>query len=398
MAFNIGRIPAIFISSTCYDLSQVRNDLKHYIEEQLGFEALLSEFNSFPLDSNIGNIENCLRVVRERADILVLIIGGRYGYIADSGKSVTNLEYINAKAKGIPIYVFVKKEILNMLKIWKDNPNADFSSIVDSTMLFDFVETLRAKENIWVYGFENAQDIISSLKRQIGYLFHDCLKLKQQIQTLKISPKVMELEGEALKIVLEQPNGWEYKLFGQVFKSELAKSYDLKRDLIYGISFGNTMELHKVDEILKWMISKCNELLTIVGFLGTLINEALPIAFGNPGEPGDTDYILYVAERMGATYENIIKWGLGFKAVIVEDDWKKIVAALFKACSTPIADLENYCESYNQELCKIDLLSEHNVEPITLNLTFTLRAPDLSDYYHEMDNMRNKYNLDLLLD
>ena len=51
------------------------------------------------------------------------------------------------------------------MEIWKSNPNADFSSVVDSNKVFEFIDSLRNKENIWVYEFEFAQDIILTLKR-----------------------------------------------------------------------------------------------------------------------------------------------------------------------------------------------------------------------------------------
>lgn len=53
-------------------------------------------------------MNNCLRVVEHRADILVLIVGGRYGNVADyTDKSITNLEYLRAKSKEIPAYAFI---------------------------------------------------------------------------------------------------------------------------------------------------------------------------------------------------------------------------------------------------------------------------------------------------
>lgn len=178
---ELGRTPAVFVSSTCYDLKQIRNDIRDFISDHLGYEAILSEFDSFPLEPEITAVENCIRAVKQRADIFCLIIGGRYGSIANSGKSITNLEYINAKAKGIPIYVFVEKSILTILPVWEKNRDADFSDVVDNSKLFEFVSELRGKENIWVYGFENAQDIIRALRRQLGYLFYDSIKIRGKI-------------------------------------------------------------------------------------------------------------------------------------------------------------------------------------------------------------------------
>jgi len=64
----------IFVNSTCYDLAQVRTDLKYFIED-LGHNPILSEEHDFPIDPNKENIENCINAVREKADIFILIIG-----------------------------------------------------------------------------------------------------------------------------------------------------------------------------------------------------------------------------------------------------------------------------------------------------------------------------------
>ena len=93
---------------------------------------MLSEYSTFPLDPNIGTLNNCLQVVDERADIFILVVGCRYGSVTETGRSITNMEYLKAKAKGIPIYAFVDKKILSVLSLWKDNPNADFRSTVDT--------------------------------------------------------------------------------------------------------------------------------------------------------------------------------------------------------------------------------------------------------------------------
>lgn len=64
------RKPSIFVSSTCYDLKQIRRDIREFIEADLGYEAILSEYDSFPIDPDKDTINNCLRVVEQRADIL----------------------------------------------------------------------------------------------------------------------------------------------------------------------------------------------------------------------------------------------------------------------------------------------------------------------------------------
>ena len=73
--------PTVMVSSTFYDLKQIVGaDLAlAFISDELGYSALLSELPSFPVDPDLDTIENCRRRVERNADILVLVVGGRYG-------------------------------------------------------------------------------------------------------------------------------------------------------------------------------------------------------------------------------------------------------------------------------------------------------------------------------
>src|SRR5580692_2391021 len=145
-----GYAPSVFVSSTCFDLNQIRADLRGFLSD-MGFDPILSEAPAFPVNPHISPVENCLRAVKEKADIFLLIIGARYGSENESGKSITNLEYLEAKAKGIPVYVFVLKQILHLLPIWRVNPNANYTNVVDTPKVFEFLDTLRSSQNHWVF-------------------------------------------------------------------------------------------------------------------------------------------------------------------------------------------------------------------------------------------------------
>ena len=53
--------PSVMVSSTFYDLRQIRTDLSVFISDNLGYIPLLSEFPSFPVDPDVDTIENCRR-------------------------------------------------------------------------------------------------------------------------------------------------------------------------------------------------------------------------------------------------------------------------------------------------------------------------------------------------
>lgn len=187
-----GYPPSVFVSSTCYDLNQVRADIKRFLEN-MGLDPILSESPAFPVSPQTSPVENCLQAVKQRADIFVLIVGARYGSQNESGKSITNLEYLEAKAKGVPVYVFVLKQILNVLPVWKKNLQANYEGTVDTPKLFEFVEVLRNSKDHWVFEFDEAQHIMDTLRRQLAYLFMEGLVLREKVKDLQLSPALTRL-------------------------------------------------------------------------------------------------------------------------------------------------------------------------------------------------------------
>lgn len=378
-----GKVPTVFLSSTCYDLRQIRTDLKDFFEKDLGFDILVSEFNSFPVIPNANTIDSCTQAVKEYADVLILIVGGRYGYITETGKSITNLEYITAKEKHIPIYVFIDKSVMNMINLWKDNPNMDFNSVVDSTKVFEFIDTLRNKENIWVYGFEHAQEIISTLRKQLAHLFLKMLKLKNQVDNANITTYLQSLKGESLRLLIEQPFAWEHKIFGQICEDGIRKLEDLKRDYKYGISLEKSRKLTDFEEILKWIEEKNNDFIIMMDNISDLVNVRLPEALNEVGMPADIEYVVYVARKIIDLYEKALKIGIEVKFIVVDEEFKGLLEYLIDSCDIVLKALENFCNDYQE---KIKNLKEGDKGTIQIELT--IEAPNLEKFYTSLDKIQ----------
>ena len=190
----------IFISSTCYDLSQIRTDLEISIFD-LGHTPILSESPNFFINPNNNTIENCIENINKSADVLILIIGNRYGHILSTGQSITNIEYITAKNKGIPIYVFISKQIINLLPTYLQNKDGNYLGIVDTTAIFDFANEIRNSSGLWTFDFEKFQDIIYVLKNQLSYLFKESLSLRNKFQEFSDYDFHAKLSTKALRII-----------------------------------------------------------------------------------------------------------------------------------------------------------------------------------------------------
>ncbi|MGA2588182.1 MAG: DUF4062 domain-containing protein [Candidatus Aminicenantales bacterium] len=379
----ISRQPSVFVSSTCYDLAQVRNDLRLFFES-LGMLPVLSEFPSFPVDPSLDAVGNCLAGVKERADIFILVVGGRYGSVAGGGKSITNLEYLEAKAKGIPRYVFVQKPILNTLPIWRKNPTGDFSGLVDSPSLFEFVESLRDPKENWIFPFESAQDIIEILRIQLAYLFMDSLAVRLKVLGSGLSDALADLSGAALMIAVQKLFAWEYILFSQVLLDEVSKLASVKKDLEYGLVLGRAVRLTEFHLVVDWVQGKLGELGAFAKSANKLVNTALPEALGAPGEPGDPDAIVYVARRLGEVYRRILEWTAEFKRTQVKEEFIHLLEIIARASANMIQEIETFSIDLRRRIGETVRRYEETKAPQSLEMTLTLTCPDLGDLGPEL--------------
>ena len=275
MTNNITRKPTVFVSSTCYDLNSVRKEIKDFFEQQLGYETILSEYMEFPISPERDTFENCVDNVDTKADIFILIVGTRYGHVMeDKKKSITNIEYLHAKAKGIPIYIFIHKSIIETLPKWENEPNTDFSGIVDNTSLFEFVQQIRSEDNKWTFEFECVENIVESLRVQIANLLSDSLVLRMHKYENGISKKVMSYFGEVFEMAVEKPRLWEFRLFAAVLKENMKRTEDLQLDLKYGISFEKVYIVKDLKESVEWILAKVFELMNYISMIEPLINDA----------------------------------------------------------------------------------------------------------------------------
>jgi len=383
-----GNKTSLFVSSTCFDLSQVRADIRDF-SESMGFEPVLSEFDSFPINTSQNTLDNCLEAVRNRADIFLLIIGGRYGSITEAGKSITNLEFSEANAKGIPKYVFVKNDILSLLPIWKSNPDADFSSAVDTPKLFEFISDLRDSGEIWVYPFSNAQDIVSTLRKQLSYLFSESLELRHKFYGS--NTELTDLKPKALKLIIEKEDGWEYLLFAQVLIDKV-ESYNHKRlDTELGISFGEPILLEDVQEVTAWVSSRFNWISSTIQQLSYALNTGFVKAVGEPGESGDIQRIIHLATRISEAYEQLLEWKLQFLRVSVDEEFDCLIDLASNFSSNAIKEIEEFSSNLYSTVEGHIVTASSCEKKMDVTITLTLTVPETDEVSNEIERLSRIY-------
>lgn len=193
-------IPRVFVSSTCYDLSQVRGNLVDFIRSY-GFEAVLSERGDVFYHPDIHTQEGCINEIGHCH--LVLIIGGRFGgeYVADQKKSIENAEYYAAREQKIPVFTFVRSNVYADHHLYSKNkqnkalPNIVFPSIDDQKRaipIFKFIDEVRlAPVNNGLFSFDYTREIIDLLRKQWAGLFYDFIEQRSDTNQLKAAANLL---------------------------------------------------------------------------------------------------------------------------------------------------------------------------------------------------------------
>ena len=244
--------PRIFVSSTYYDLKHIRADLERFIREQ-GYDPVLNEKGHVPYGSTEKLEEYCYKEI-ELSDILISIIGGRFGSESkEENYSVSNIELKTAIDKGRQVYIFIENSVLHEYRTYqtnKDNESVRYAS-VDDVRVFKFVEEVLALPlNNQIKGFETVQEINLYLKEQWAGLFQRLLgesarqKEVNLIEDLKSTSKTL---NQLVSYILDEKARGD-----QAVKDILLSNHpafdDIRRklDIPYRVIFQNYDELNQL--------------------------------------------------------------------------------------------------------------------------------------------------------
>jgi hypothetical protein len=180
----------IFISSTDYNLIDLRAELANYLSE-LGYKPILSSSDGFPDSSpDYAPWESCLQVLQS-AYVMVLIIDDKYGakfewpnfkeIIGDAKVSPTHAEYLFAHRTKKRMLVFIRSTMLAHYQSYrsaldiaggnKEIARENLSKVLPKHIRFEtleFIEEVKKTEPIpWIKAFENVTDIKKEIQRKL---------------------------------------------------------------------------------------------------------------------------------------------------------------------------------------------------------------------------------------
>jgi hypothetical protein len=175
--------PRVFISSTFYDLKQVRADLDLFLD-QLGYEPVRNEEGDIPYGKHDALEEYCYKEIRS-IDILVSIIGGRFGSESHAGNaSISQMELRAALNENKQVYIFIEKNVLSEYETYLLNKEHSINyRYVDDSRIYAFIDEIKGLgSNNNIKGFDSVSDITRYLKEQFAGLFQRFLEEQTRIK------------------------------------------------------------------------------------------------------------------------------------------------------------------------------------------------------------------------
>lgn len=223
-------VPRVFISSTYYDLKEVRNNIGNFVMN-LGYEPIMHERSSVAYTQDKPLEEDCYHELAS-CDIVVCVIGNKFGSQSlKNDLSVTMNEIQSAVKHKKKVYIFISKDVYIENRTYEQNKgNGAFkSAYTDDLRIHEFIMDLRTKIKVhFISAFDTTDEIISMLKAQFAGLFQNLLARESSVTDAKT---VADLNHTAtdMKEIIETMRT-EAELFFKKFDSTaLSRNFVLHR-------------------------------------------------------------------------------------------------------------------------------------------------------------------------
>lgn len=285
----------------------------------------------------------------------------------------------------MPTYVFVDQSVLAQLSVWRDNPDADYSGVVETPRVFEFIDSFYGSGQVWTFSFGSVAEIVDTLRQQFAYLVQDALSVRQMARDNDLL--LEELEGNALMLALRRADYWEHRLFGTVLEEELDRRAPLRREIEHRLAQG---EVTHVDlfNFAEWAQNRLAELSGFGHDVEAILNDYLPQALGEDGEHGDALEIVAVARRLAQLWENVAQWTLRCRSVRVEPGAEHAADLLSNINANMLDEIWDFGHQVlpDVEAAVKKHASSDAEEAVVVQITLTVTA-DVDALNEEMDRL-----------
>jgi len=340
-------------------------------------------------------IQSCFSNIKN-SDFFVLLVDKDYGTIIDEENqiSIIEKEFTCALEENLLILVFIREEIYNQVKPYKEQKlygisEKDFrgKGFAGEQRIYDFILRLQGIEpKIWIKEFKNADDVIIEIKNKWGkYQIKNRLILETEISNL-IEKSI--LKDYIIKLEWEEPfiswQGEGFKVPDTLTLENLNTPIDLNQNPSdWAKQWENKWHpLLKKEEIKSWYRIKLNLLMNgIRGLMYNSLSDSLIIVpppktyfqliwnrlenlkkaavFGGSGK-GKSKFMLYLAAFWKKKYDGLV-FLVNTPDIMEERHWNmihKILSEIDTKILFIIDDFQNISENSQAQIKKIVELRE----------------------------------------
>ena len=220
-------LPRVFISSTYYDLKQVRNNIGDFIKG-LGYEPIMHEKSGVAYTQSAPLENDCYNEL-STCDIVVCVLGNHFGSkSSENDLSITMNELEAAIKHKKKIYVFISNDVYienRTYEINKDNGTFK-SAYTDDIKIHEFICSLNAKANTYlvVTPFENTEQIVQTLRLQFAGLFQNLLAREASLTEAKTAYDLQQTADNIKSLISdfrEEENAFFNKFSSSIFANNM---------------------------------------------------------------------------------------------------------------------------------------------------------------------------------
>ena len=248
--------PRIFISSTFYDLRQIRTDLARFIVS-IGYEPIRNDVGNIPYGKEDRLEEYCYKEIQS-IDILISIIGGRYGTKSFHGDySISQMEMKTALDQNKQVFIFIEKNVMSEFQTFKLNKEqSDFKYYyADNVNVYKFIEEIyNLPNNNPIHPFETSEDISDFLKEQWAGLLQRSLQEQARIKEVNLMVGLEQTSSTLNQLIIyltEEKKGTE-----SAIRDILISNHPLFEKLAFLLGVPYRIFFLTIDELTKFLVPR----------------------------------------------------------------------------------------------------------------------------------------------
>jgi hypothetical protein len=196
----------------------------------------------------------------------------------------------------------------------------------------------------------NGEQIAAMIRKKLAGNGGKIVIPRRPIRTVpRTTPDIRELTAT-------RPDGWEYLLYGAILLRGIEEHQSDFRDNEIGYAASSGRYVSDDAELASFFKRKFQECARIINHGNRLLAPHLQArAFGAPGESGDPDLIIHMAERLVGVYAELLDWAAEIRGTSRPSEYNTIFELAAQWPNSSIRALKKFVFDY---VAKMDRLSD----------------------------------------